>query len=192
MPQKIGHRGSGVKIHDLLDSREFMSRRPREAEPDREARALERLRTRLQEDPDAVLQELVQIAVDFCQAESAGISLEEVSAKGEPQFRWIAVAGSFACYLHGTTPRFYSPCGTCLDRGVPQHYQVTNPYYNFLGVKAKPILDGILIPWRSEKLQGTIWLVSHRARDAFDKSDYEFLRTIADFVSREMHNRTQS
>lgn len=191
-PLKIGDHASGVKIQDLLDSKEFLSRQHKEAEPDREPRAMERLKKCRFENPEAVLQELVQIAVDFCHADSAGVSLEEVNANNEPQFRWIAVAGSFARYLNGTTPRFYSPCGTCIDRGVPQHYQVTHPYYNFLGVNAEPILDGILIPWRTANLQGTIWLVSHRSKDAFDRSDYEFLHTIASFVSREISTHSQN
>jgi hypothetical protein len=187
---KIGDHDSGVRIEDLLDSREFLSRRQKETEPDREARAVERLKKCRFENPEAVLQELVQIAVDFCHADSAGISIEEANEKNELQFRWIAVAGSFARYLNGTTPRFYSPCGTCIDRGVPQHYQVTHPYYNFLGVKAEPILDGVLIPWRTVNLQGTFWLVSHSSTDAFDKSDYEFLHTVADFVSKEIRNHS--
>jgi hypothetical protein len=188
----VEDRGSGVLIRDLLDSKEFLSREPKERDPDREARAMERLERCRFEKPQAILQELVQIAVDFCHADSSGISLEEINEKSELQFRWIVVAGSFARYLNGTTPRFYSPCGTCIDRGVPQHYQVTHPYYNFLGVTADPISDGILIPWRSANQQGTLWLVSHGASETFDNSDYEFLSTLADFVSMEISNRSQN
>ena len=184
---KIGDRDSGVLIEDLLDSDEFLSRRHREERAtDRETLAIRRLQEGHFESSQAVLQELVEIAVDCCHADSAGISVEEVNEKSELQFRWIVVAGSFARYLNGTTPRFYSPCGTCIDRGVAQHFQVTHPYYNFLGVNAEPIKDGILIPWRSEGMLGTLWLVSHSAKDAFDKSDYEFLHTIADLVFREI------
>ena len=95
-----------------------------------------------------------------CGAESAGISLEEPSETGEPTFRWIAIAGSFERYLGARTPRFYSPCGTCLDCRRPQLYRVTKPYYDFLGVMADPILDGMLIPWETETFRGTIWAVS--------------------------------
>src|SRR6185503_9065566 len=182
---KMGDADSGVKICDLLDSPEFRSRRHRDERlPDRDARAIEKLNASCLDETTAALRQLVEIAVEFCPADSAGISLEEVSEKGDPQFRWVAVAGSFAQYLNGTTPRSYSPCGTCIDRGVPQLYQVHNPYYNFLGVTAQPILDGILIPWRSGEMQGTLWAVSHHAEDTFDRSDYDFLRTVADFVSR--------
>ena len=184
----IGVSDSGVRIEDLLSSRDFSSRRPREQRaPDREVRAVERLRNQIFESSTSALQELVQIAVDFCDADSAGVSLEEANDNGDSHFRWIAVAGSFARYLHGTTPRFYSPCGTCIDRGVAQHYQVFDPYYNFLGVSAEPILDGLLIPWRSDGAQGTLWVVSHRDVDVFDRGDYEFLCKIASFVAKEMN-----
>jgi GAF domain-containing protein len=189
---KIGDRNSGVKIEDLLDSAEFLSRRHEDKDAaDRQSRAIERLRTCSFQSSNAALQEVVQIALEFCDADSAGISLEEVNEKGELQFRWIAVAGSFAPYLNGTTPRFYSPCGSCIDRGVALHYQVNHRYYNFLGVNAEPIRDGILIPLRCEDMLGTFWVVSHSTEDAFDRHDYEFLRSIADLVSRSIRDHSQ-
>lgn len=185
-PPVLGNRGSGVKIEDLLDSRDFLSRQPKQTAPKREVVASARLKQCRAHDPNSILQELVQIAVDFSGADSSGISLEEENEHGELQFRWIAVAGSFTPYLNGTTPRFYSPCGTCIDRGVPQLYEVSDPYYNFLGVTAQPILDGILIPWRAGHAQGTIWLVSHQSSCAFDQSDYQFIRDLAHLISTDV------
>jgi hypothetical protein len=183
MSTPIGQDGSGVKIGDL-DSSHGFARQGEPVDAAEKTQLLERLKRRLAESPETVLTELVQIAVDHCHADSAGISLEEEAPGGGLRFRWVAVAGSFTKYLNGTTPRFYSPCGTCLDRGVPQRYQVTLPYYNFLGVNADPILDGILIPWRSEKMRGTIWLVSHGAQDTFTASDYELMQSLAQLVSQ--------
>lgn len=137
----------------------------------------------LAESAEAALNQLVQIAVTYCSADSAGISLEEQGPTGELRFRWVAVAGSFTKYLNGTTPRFYSPCGTTIDRGVPQRYQVWEPYYNFLGVTAEPIRDGMLLPWRGAERQGTLWLVSHQSNDAFSASDFALARKLADFVA---------
>jgi hypothetical protein len=125
----------------------------------------------------------VDIAVEFCGAESAGISLEEVDEAGQLRFRWIAIAGSFSKYLNGTTPRNYSPCGTCLDSGRPQLYRVTKPYYDYLGVVARPITDGMLIPWSSDDVRGTIWAVAHKSRETFDLDDYRLLNSLADFAS---------
>ena len=180
---------SGVRIEDLLESREFMSRRRRWIHPERQAFALDRLEKCFPQGEASVFQELVQIAVDSCRADSSGISLEEEDADGQLRFRWVAVAGSFERYRNGTTPRFYSPCGVCLDRGAAQHYQVFDAYYNFLGVTAEPILDGLLIPWRSVLSQGTIWLVSHSSSRAFDLNDYQFMLAVALFVAGKMAGR---
>lgn len=181
--QDNGNIDTGMEMHDLFDSPEFQSRGRLHHDPAREVRVLRRMANILAERPADALQELVEIAVEECHADSSGVSLEELDAEGGPRFRWVVVAGSFSPYLNGTTPRGYSPCGTCLDRGVAQHYRLRNPYYDFLGITADPILDGILIPWRSGAVAGTLWLISHRSRNEFDASDYEILKMLSDLVA---------
>jgi hypothetical protein len=171
---------SGFMLRDLLSDRDFPLRAVKPRNANRESMALRRLFRLFAEKPEAVLQELANTAVEFCGAESAGISLEEPEAG---TFRWIVVAGSFARYLDGRTPRHYSPCGTCLDSGRPQIYQVTKPYYDHLGVTAQPITDGMLIPWSNEFLRGTLWAVSHASAEAFSSEDYELLNSLADLAS---------
>jgi hypothetical protein len=171
---------SGFVLRDLLTDSEFPSRAAKTRNANRESMALRRLSRLFAEKPESVLQELVNTAVEFCGAESAGISLEEPDGG---TFRWIVVAGSFAQYLGGRTPRHYSPCGTCLDSGRPQLYRVTKPYYDYLGVTAAPIIDGMLIPWSNEFMRGTLWAVSHASAEAFSFEDYELLNGLADFAS---------
>jgi PAS domain S-box-containing protein len=171
---------TGMYLCDLLADGAFRLRPKQRRDPTRSASAFRQLTQLLVKDEDSVLQELVAAAVEFCGADSAGISLEEPD-KGT--FRWVAIAGSFAQYLDGRTPRNYSPCGTCLDSGRPQLYRVTRPYYEFLGVTAEAITDGILIPWSNGSLKGTVWAVSHSSSEAFDFDDYEFLKSVADFSS---------
>lgn len=174
---------AGMECRDLLAQPEFLARSKGARAPERTAKALISVAQGFAEDPGSVLQKLVDAAVEHCGADSAGISLEERNAEtGELQFRWVAIAGSFAQYLHGTTPRFFSPCGTCLNRGTPQLYTVTKPYYDFLGVTAEPITDGILVPWEGDGIRGTIWAIAHHAAQAFDLEDYELLRSLADFA----------
>lgn len=175
----------GVRIRDLDPTRDF-SLQQHPPDPSLEQAIFARLRSALADSQERAMGELVQIAVTNCHADSAGISLEEQNSNGELQFRWVAAAGSFLRYLNGTTPRFYSPCGTCLDRGVPQRYAVWQPYYSFLGVDAQPILDGLLIPWRASPQQGTLWIVSHSSKDAFTTIDFGIMRKLADFVSENM------
>ena len=146
-----------------------------------EAQALSGSYRLLAKDEESVRQELVAAAVEFCGADSAGISLEEPEQGTFPLGRDRGrLRGK---YIEGRTPGNHSPCGTCLDSGRPQLYRVTRPYYEFLGVTAEPITDGILIPWSNGSLKGTVWAVSHSSSEAFDFDDYDFLKSLADFSS---------
>ena len=167
---------SGMHLRDLLSDEDFVRRPSRKRDFQQPFEALSRITSVFAERPDDVLQELVKIAVTCCGADSAGISLEEPDETGKPTFRWVAISGTFSKYLQGRTPRFFSPCGTCLDLGRPQLYQVTKPYYDFLGVTADPITEGMLIPWETEGIRGTIWAVVHEREGAFELQDYELLR----------------
>lgn len=169
-----------MALRDLVTDVDFALRAKKHRDPNAESLALRRMYRVFDVEPESVLQELVDTAIDLCKADSAGISLEEPETK---TFQWIVVAGSFARYLGGRTPRDYSPCGTCLDSGRAQLYHVTKPYYDHLAVTAKPIIDGILIPWSSESLRGTLWCVSHSLEEAFCTEDYELLTRMAEFAS---------
>jgi signal transduction histidine kinase len=172
----------GMHLSDLLSDREFLNRSDDARRAARRLEAFQIIASVFTAPPEVVLQRLVDVAVDFCGADSAGISLEEPNEEGELRFRWIAIAGTFSKYLHGTTPRFFSPCGTCLSSGRPQHYRVTKPYYDFLGVTAEEITDGMLIPWTSDERRGTIWAISHGSPQTFRPHDYKLLSILASFV----------
>lgn len=182
---------TGMEMRDLLLDTSFSHRKKPTHDPSRQLEAFQRLARVFAERSEVILQEVVNIAVEFCGADSSGISLEEQSESGEQRFRWIAIAGSFSRYLHGTTPRFFSPCGTCLNRGVPQLYRVTKPYYDFLQIEAEPITDGILIPWLTDGMRGTLWAVAHHSKEAFDLGDYKLLASLADFASIALRHQTQ-
>ena len=51
--------------------------------------------------PDALQHRFVELAFDLCRAGSAGISMLEEGERGEPLFRWTALAGEFAPYISG-------------------------------------------------------------------------------------------
>lgn len=180
---------SGMELRDLLKDDDFARRSGRKRNFQQPFEALSRITRVFAERPNDILQELVQVAVNCCGADSAGISLEEPNEAGEPTFRWVAIAGSFAQYLHGRTPRFFSPCGTCLDLGRPQLYSLTKPYYDFLGVNAEPITEGILIPWEADGIRGTIWVISHQRGEVFERQDYELVKSLADFIAITMRQR---
>lgn len=174
---------TGMELRNLLEDEVFLQRPPHYRGARTDLDAMRRLALVFPEGEEVILQELVNAAVSFTGADSAGISLLESPDPATLRFRWVAVAGTFAQYVNGTTPRFFSPCGTCLDRKQPQLYRVTKPYYEYLGVEADPINDGILIPWENEFHRGTFWIVSHAEGSVFDVNDYNLLSTLADFAS---------
>jgi len=180
-----------MEMRDLFQDAEFLHREKRSRDPIATGEAFRQLARVFAESPGAILQRLVEVAVEFCHADSAGISLEEVGDKGERRFRWVAIAGTFAGFVQGTTPRFFSPCGTTLERRTPQLYRVTKLYYDFLGIEAEPITDGILIPWQFGETRGTIWAVAHSSREAFDFEDYRLLDGLADFAAIALRHQLQ-
>lgn len=117
MPEDVAI-DTGMEMHDLFESPEFQNRGKLHHDQAREVRVLRRMTNVIAERPADALQELVDIAVEECHADSSGVSLEELQAETGPRFRWVVVAGSFSRYLNGTTPEDIAPCGTCLDRGV--------------------------------------------------------------------------
>lgn len=176
---------SGMELTDITSGSAFHARPSRVHHPEATIAALTRLARAFATPAEDTLQELTDVAVRVCGADSAGISLEVPS---ETRFRWVAVSGTFSKYIYGTTPRFFSPCGVCLDRNIAQHYRVTKPYYDFLGIEADPIIDGILIPWSAKDLpdgnaRGTFWAVSHESHQAFDEEDLVLLNSLADFTA---------
>lgn len=182
---------SGMELRDLLLDEEFPRRQRSRREAISEGDALLRLARVFADRPDTILEELLDVAVELCGADSAGISLEEKTADGELRFRWIAVSGSLAEYVDGLTPRVFSPCGTCLNTGRPQLYRVSRLYYEFLGITAEPITDGILIPWANEEMRGTLWAVSHGSTETFDMEDYRLLSRLAEFASMAVRHESQ-
>lgn len=182
---------TGMYLRDLLTDMQFATRKRVNRNPDVVLIAMKRLARVFAHRPENVLQEIVDIAVDCCGADSAGISKEEASGTRKRFFRWVAISGSFAQYVNGTAPRFFSPCGTCLDSGRAQIFRVTKPYYDYLGVTAEDITDGMLIPWADDNSRGTIWAIAHHSYAAFDPDDYQLLSTLAELAPVALRHQLQ-
>lgn len=54
----------------------------------------------------------VEVALDLCEADTCGISVEEQAPDGQSIFRWVALAGAMSRYLHGTTPECSRPAAS--------------------------------------------------------------------------------
>jgi signal transduction histidine kinase/ActR/RegA family two-component response regulator len=162
-----------------VDISSELQERPRRAPvPDAEDRALGALAKEMAENPRNMLQKLVEIAVELCDAHTAGISLLEGDV-----FRWEAVAGVFASHRNGTMPRAASPCGVCIDRDATQ--LMDRPERCFPALQAEPsFVEALLIPFHDHGVAvGTVWIVSHSPERKFDREDERIVRVLAQFAS---------
>jgi hypothetical protein len=67
---------------------------------------MQRLTKAFVEDPDSILQQLIKGAVDLCEADSAGISIEKEDKTDESFYHWIAISGDYSGFLNAVLPRF--------------------------------------------------------------------------------------
>lgn len=174
---------TGLEVLDLYSDPGFRDRLPRFRSPARQLEGMRRVARAFVENPETILQELVNTAVDLCGAESAGISLQSRDENGEASYRWVATAGRYERFLNAILPSFPSACGLTIERRQPQLFRVSQRFFDLMGVDAPVVTDGILIPWEVENICGTIWIMSHEKTEAFDTDDSRLMQLLADFAA---------
>jgi signal transduction histidine kinase/ActR/RegA family two-component response regulator len=162
-----------------VDIRHELASRPyRHPDYEAEARALADLAARMAEKPRDMLQGLVEVALELCDAGTAGISLLEGDV-----FRWEALAGVFASKRGGTMPRDASPCGVCIDQNATQLMSL--PDRRFPALLNEPrFVEALLVPFTAHgQALGTVWVAAHTAERRFDREDERLIRALAGFAS---------
>lgn len=184
---------TGVEVLDLQSNTDFLARSSHQRDALAQLAGMQRLAHAFTDKPDSVLQELSDIAVQLCGAESAGVSLEIFGPEGEQLFQWVAISGTYAPFLNAKVPYHWMPCGVCLDRSQPQTLRVPVAHFAAMGLGElpPPITDGILIPWQVGATRGTIWVLAHGRTEAFDNMDYSIMQTFSDFASMAVRNQQQ-
>ncbi len=175
----------------LIDRLELEARPARKSNPDAENRALHKLAQCVGDEPHDVLHGLLTLAIKLCgggpETSSSGVSLLETTPDGKQQFRWVAMAGQLADHVGGTTPRDFSPCGECLDRGQPVLFARPDLRFKYFLETGIEFTECLVIPFavpnRTEPL-GTIWVVSHPpVRHQFDLEDQRVMQSLAAFTA---------
>jgi signal transduction histidine kinase len=184
---------TGLEVIDLQSSPEFAARRLHVRDVAVQMEGMQRLARAFVESPDTILQELVNAAVDLCGADSSGISLEmDREQRSDTQyFRWVATAGQYEQFLNALLPRMPSACSTCLERGQPQLFRVSQRFFDLMGIEAPTVTDGLLLPWQAEETRGTIWIMAHGRTEAFDDSDCRMMQVLADFSAMAVRHERQ-
>lgn len=162
-----GHNGAAVgpriehpdAIADTFITDELQQRTPSNPDYLREKLALQDLASQMSDHPAEVLPRLVKLAMEICDAESAGISILEPEAE---QFRWYALSGILSAFEGTTTPRHFSPCGVCLDTDGPVLMKRPERAYDWIREANISVPEVLLVPLQVKGLQsvGTLWIVS--------------------------------
>jgi hypothetical protein len=173
---------TGLEVIDLIEDASFAKRHLHERDVVTQMEGMHRLARALIHNPDTILQELVNAAVELCGADSSGISIQQETGTDEDFYHWVATAGAYSEFMNAVLPRSPSACGVCLERNRPQLFRVTKPFFDLLGVVAPEVTDGILLPWDEGETRGTIFIMAHGRDEAFDGNDVRMMQMLADFV----------
>jgi two-component sensor histidine kinase len=125
----------------------------------REKLAIQDLADQMTDHPGEILPRLVQLAMELCGAESAGISVLEAETA---QFRWFALKGVLSAFEGATTPRNFSPCGVCLDENGPVLMENPERVYDWIRDANISVPEVLLVPlvMKGRDAIGTLWIVA--------------------------------
>ncbi len=182
---------TGLEVIDILSDPQFVLRKLHVRDVSVQMAGLQRLAHAFVENPETILQELVNAAVALCGADSAGISIEREDGSDKDFYHWVATAGAYSGFLNAILPRYPSACGICLERGRPQLFRVSQRFFEILGVEAPLVTDGILLPWQTGGTRGTIFVMAHGRDEAFDSGDTRMMQMLADFAAMGFRQQRQ-
>ncbi len=180
-PTKFKPRGG--KLADVVITTELSSRPQRQPRYESESKALRTLAHVAANNPEKLPDTLLQLALELCRADTAGLSLLETTTAGDRIFRWTNLAGVLRDHIGEVTPREFSPCGTCLDRTSPQLFAYPERYFYYLSSANVPFVEALIVPLVEKEPLGTIWIVSHNPAIKFDAEDVRIMTSLAEFTS---------
>ncbi|MDM0078489.1 GAF domain-containing sensor histidine kinase [Variovorax sp. J2P1-59] len=166
-----------------IDATALLPSRPRRT-PDwrAEAEAWERLTDVFINKSAGLAQALVDTALNLTGAQAAGISVDEPGAHPHV-FRWVATAGTYACYLNGTMPYDFSPCGEVVKRNAPVLMREMHKLYAYVSELHKAPHEVLLVPFHRDGVPvGTVWIVHHNDEQLFDAGDLRIVQKLTRFA----------
>jgi two-component sensor histidine kinase len=163
---------------DITD--ELRRRSPPDPDYLREKLAIQDLAGRMSSAPNEVLPCLVELAMQICGANSAGVSILEAEAE---QFRWFVPTGILSIFEGATTPRNVSPSGVCLDAGGPVLMARPERVYDWIRDAGITVPEVLLVPLmvKGSNPIGTLWIVADAAHH-FDSGHARIMTELAGFA----------
>jgi PAS domain S-box-containing protein len=173
-----------LHLDDVLITEELTRRSPRQPNLHAENQAMRSLARQLAQAPGQMLQRLVDLAVELCDAGTAGVSLAETQPNGKVVFRWVAMAGDLASHMGDCVPYECCPCGICLDQRVPLLFAHPERYFTRFQQVGVPLVESLVLPLiAAGQALGTIWIMTHDKQRQFDSEDVRLMTGLADFTA---------
>jgi two-component sensor histidine kinase len=171
-----------LQVDDVFITEELTSRPVPAADYLREKLALQDIARQMAEHPAEVLPRLVTLAMEICEADSAGISLFEPQPGTAGVFRWHHLVGVLEKFTGATTPRDFSPCGICLDQQRATLSRNPERVYDWIADAGIVVPEVLLVPLyaRGESL-GTLWVVAKEGQQ-FNSGHARVLTELAAFA----------
>jgi hypothetical protein len=182
---------TGLEVIDIRTDAAYAARLVHVRDASVQMEGMRRIAHAFVEEPATILQELVKAAVELCNADSAGISIEKDDRTEESFYHWVATAGQYSGFMDAVLPRYPSACGVCLERGRPQLFRVGKRFFDIMGIQAPLVTDGLLLPWEVDGTRGTIFIMAHEREEAFDLGDCRMMELLADFAAMGVRQRRQ-
>ena len=132
--------------------------------------------------PCNLLQTLVDKAMDLCRAGTAGISdvddryRRRVPRLGSPLRRVCP-------YIRSRTPRYFSPCGTTLDRNAPQLFSHPGSLFHVFRPGRCAHRRGLGHPRIRQWPATARWIIAHDETHHFDVEDVGLMTSLTAFAS---------
>jgi RNA polymerase sigma factor (sigma-70 family) len=176
-----------VRLEDILITNQLCTRPCRPRIPD-DGQSLRTLVQAAAVSPAQLVNCFLQLALNLCQADTAGLSFLDSDSNGGQLFRWTHLKGRLEQHVGGTTPRNFSPCGVTLDRDCPQLFSYPGRYFEYFNQTGIPIVEGLVIPFHvGTETEGTVWIVSHTKGPGFDSEDVRIMTQLTEFAACALH-----
>jgi two-component sensor histidine kinase len=136
---------------------------------------------------------LVALAMELCEADSAGMSLYEAQPGSPGTFRWHYLTGRLAAFSGATTLRDFSPCGVCLDDGTPILMAHAERFYPWIAEAEIVVPEVLLVPLfeGTGSPLGTLWIVGDEGKP-FDAGHARVMAELAAFAGLAMRMIAQA
>lgn len=176
-----------LTLDQVLITSQLNARPHRPPDLEGERRAMQILAETSFDNAKQILDTLVNVAMQICRADSAGISVLE-ETPGQERFIWPAIAGRFAGNVGNGMSRWASPCGTVLDKNRPLLFEHPEYHFPYAVLVDPPIVEALLAPFHLDgKPVGTVWLVAHSSNRKFDSEDLRLLTKLTEFASEKVN-----